>query len=83
MDSRFLWADADGFLGSLVIQQEDLAGLTLQTMPGWDGHDEDEDWEDDEDEDWDDDDDEDWEDEEEEDEEDDDWADDDDEDWDA
>ena len=77
MSNGFLWADADGFMGSVVIQQEDLAGLTLRShangdeVDEWDEEEDEEDWVDD------DEDDEDWEDDEE------DWDDDDDDEWDA
>ena len=35
MNHESLWADVDGYLGAVVIQEEDLAGLTVQPRDRW------------------------------------------------
>ena len=49
MEYRSLWADADGYLGSYVIQPEDLAGLTVRSHDRWEDED---DWEDEDEDYW-------------------------------
>jgi hypothetical protein len=76
MDSRTLWSNVDSSFGSIALDAEDLAGLTVQKHENWEDE---EDWEEEEDEEWEEEDDEDvdWEEEDDElfDEEDDDWDD--------